>query len=112
MSANFKTKITDLKTYKDNGQRKFLYKTSHFREIQKVKVIEYNKKTFTALNIEINPKHKHVTDWIAEYHRFGSQVNFHETMEDAKLFVKNQLEEKIKKIEDELIKFKCILLDF
>jgi hypothetical protein len=108
MSANFKGKITDLKTYKDNGQRKFLYKTSYFKEIQEVKVINYNKETFTALNIEINPKNNHVADWIAEYHRFGSQVNFHETMEDAKLFIRNQLFLKIEKLNSDLNKYTSI----
>ena len=112
MSANFKRKITTLETYKDDGKRKQLYKTSYFKEIQKVKVIDYNNETFTALNIEINPKNKHVADWITEYHRFGSQVNFHETMEEAKEFVRNQLNSIIDKLNSDLNKYKSIFKEF
>ena len=112
MSSNFKSKITDLTTYKDDGKRKYLYKTSYFKDIQKVKVIDYDSETFTALYLEINPKNKHCADWITEYNRFGSQVNFHETMKDAKQFIREQLNSKIEKLKSDLIKYNSILKEF
>lgn len=96
----------------DNGVRKTLYKTSHFRKIKKIKVVSTTKDTFTSLGCEYKPKNKWTSDWLIERNRYSSQVNLHVSLDEAKHFVRNNLSSRISKLQADVIKFKGIMSDF
>tara|TARA_R110000787_G_C13210819_1_gene425112 strand:+ start:334 stop:627 length:294 start_codon:yes stop_codon:yes gene_type:complete len=94
-----------------------LYKTSYFREIKEIEVISFNTETYDIKLSDIRPEYKLGRKWKLEDRvitrkRNKSQTNYHETLNEAKEFVRKQLNMKIKKLESDLIKFKDILSDF
>jgi hypothetical protein len=94
-----------------------LYKTCYFRNIKEVDVISFNDETYDIKLSDIRPSYKpgrkyELEDRILTRNRSENKTNYHETLDEAKAFVRNQLGVKIKKLESDLIKFKDVLLYF
>jgi len=110
--GNYRRNITREFSLIDDGKRKILYRTSQYRDIQEVKVVDFDDKTFTALGSDYFPTNKHISDWLNQNGRYSHQVNYHETREEAKSFIRNKLSIKINKLNSDLVKYQGVLLGF
>lgn len=87
-----------------------LYKTSHFREIKKVKCEKVeNGKVYFKL-CDYNPQFE--SERIITKPTNGSQINYHKTKQDAKNFILMQLSDKIMQMELDLEKYKSLVPNF
>ena len=88
-----------------------IYKTSHFREIKKVKCEYVENSFFYAKLCDIYPIH-HNSERIVKRPMNGSQNNYFLTETEANEFILKQLNNKIKGLELYIEKYKLIANDF
>jgi len=105
--ANFKRRILK-ENYRNNKVTRKLYKTSNFKEIKEISVIDFNIETFIAYGQDYNPANCLTRDWVIEVYRQGNVSNYHETLEQAKTYLKEKLNLKIKNLNKDIDKYKKI----
>ena len=83
-----------------------LYKSYQFKDIREVEAHSFTDKTFSYwLSTKHPTKDRIANDWLITTERFGRRGNYFETFEEAVQFTQNELQEKIKKLELDLIKY-------
>jgi hypothetical protein len=83
-----------------------LYKSYQFKDIREVEAHSFTDKTFSYwLSTKHPTKYRIANDWLITTERFGCRGNYFETFEEAIQFTQNELQEKIKKLELDLIKY-------
>lgn len=84
-----------------------LYKTCRFKDIEEVEVISFDDKTFKIMASDYRPKQSYWkdNDKVRTINRFSACNNYHSSIEEAKNFMVNLLENKINKLTEDLIKY-------
>lgn len=91
-----------------------LYKSYQFKDIKEVEVHSFTDEKFSYWLSTKFPTKDYIENdrLITRIDRFGNRGNYFETFEEAYEFTQNELQEKIKKLELDLIKYNKRLKQF